>query len=98
MASIFENAPVKGFEWGNLGDVRLGRGNLGEEMPVVVYRLMQYTLLDVLRKEFGQDRAYAFFRDAGYLAGKEFSKSVLNTQRDQMQKPSLMSRLGRCWE
>jgi predicted hydrocarbon binding protein len=66
------------FSWENLGDIKEGRGQLGEQMPVLVYRLMQYTMLDVLSKEFGNDKANVFFRNAGYLAGVEFSKNCLD--------------------
>jgi len=82
-----ENIFLKGrqhadFLWENLGNVTEGRGDLGEEMPVIVYRLMQYTMLDVLCKEFGLDKANEFFRQAGYLAGTEFSKHTLELKAD----------------
>lgn len=66
------------FTWENLGDIKAGRGELGEEMPVLVYRLMQYTMLDVLSKDLGEEKANAYFRDAGYLAGTEFAKNNLD--------------------
>ena len=82
MENIFKTTQKKTFTWTNLGDIKNGRGDLGEEMPVVVYRLMQYTLLDVLSREFGVEKGNEFFRDAGYLAGIEFSKNVLNLDLD----------------
>ena len=66
------------FSWGDLGNIREGRGSLGEEMPVLVYRLMQYTLLDVLTKELGREKANQFIRDAGRLAGTEFARNALD--------------------
>ena len=66
------------FSWENLGDIKEGRGDLGEEMPVLVYRLMQFTMLDVIAKELGVDKANEFFRKAGFLAGYEFSKNTLD--------------------
>lgn len=66
------------FSWENLGDIKEGRGDLGEEMPVLLYRLMQYTMLDVLTREYGSDGANEHFRAAGYLAGTEFAKNVLD--------------------
>jgi len=66
------------FKWENLGDIKEGRGDLGEEMPVVVYRLMQYTMLDVLSKAYGSEKANNYFRDAGFLAGKEFARNTLD--------------------
>ena len=40
------------FTWNMIGDVVEGRPNLGTTMDVSVYRLMQFTLRDVLIKEF----------------------------------------------
>ena len=82
MENIFESKTKKTFNWKQLGDIKTGRGNLGDEMPVAVYRLMQYTLLDVLSDNFGLEKANDFFRKAGYLAGSEFSKNVLNLDQD----------------
>ena len=36
------------FEWDKLGNIKKGREHLGEEMPVLVYRLLEYTMNDVL--------------------------------------------------
>ena len=67
------------FEWKtSLGNIKEGRGDLGEEMPVLVYRLMQFTMLDVLSKAVGLDQANEYFRQAGFLAGSEFAKNVLD--------------------
>jgi len=70
------------FTWDTLGDIKEGRGDLGEEMPVLVYRLMQFTMLDILSKAFGLEAANSFFKDAGFLAGNEFAKNVLNLHTD----------------
>ena len=40
-----------------LGDLKEGRPNLGPMTHVAVYRLMQYTLRDVLIREFGVEKA-----------------------------------------
>jgi len=70
------------FTWDRLGDIKEGRGDLGEDMPVLVYRLMQYTMLDVLTKEHGGDQANEYFRRAGFLAGMEFAKNTLDLKAD----------------
>jgi len=70
------------FSWDDLGDIREGRGDLGLEMPVLVYRLMQYTMLDVLTKECGHAKASEYFRQAGALAGAEFTKHTLDVNED----------------
>ncbi|MDR0330220.1 MAG: 4-vinyl reductase [Chitinispirillales bacterium] len=70
------------FSWGKLGDIKDGRGDLGEDVPVLVYRLMQYTILDVLAKEFGEEKANDYIRAAGCLAGREFADNVLDLNAD----------------
>jgi predicted hydrocarbon binding protein len=66
------------FSWNSLGNIKEGRGDLGEEMPVLVYRLMQYTMLDVLTKAHGPEKANEYFRQAGFLAGMEFARNTLD--------------------
>lgn len=70
------------FTWAGLGDLNEGRTTLGNDMPVVVYRLFQYTLKDILGREFGEEYAANLFRAAGKLAGKEFAKNVLDLTGD----------------
>ena len=85
MTNVFIQKKAKklaDFEWSNLGDIKEGRGDLTEEMPVLVYRLMQYTMLDVLTKAHGLDQANAYFRQAGHLAGTEFAKNTLDLNVD----------------
>ena len=53
-------------------------GDLGEDMPVLVYRLMQYTMLDVLSEGLGLDEANEYFRKAGFLAGTAFAGNMLD--------------------
>ena len=79
MENVFQiGRQKKKFVWSNLGDIEEGRRDLGAEMPVIVYRLMQYTLLEALSDSFGLDVANEFLRKAGYLAGIEFAKNMLN--------------------
>ncbi len=68
------------FSWKGLGDIKKGRGDLGEEMPVLVYRLRQYTMLDTLSKAFEEEQANEYFRQAGFLAGSEFAKNVMDLE------------------
>jgi len=83
MENLFQNkTTVHEFSWENLGDIKNGRADLGEDMPVLVYRLMQFTMLDILSKEFGLEEADSFFRRAGFLAGKEFATHLLDLSAD----------------
>ncbi|MCL2666002.1 MAG: 4-vinyl reductase [Defluviitaleaceae bacterium] len=83
MDNIFETVKQqKKFQWGNLGDVQKGRGDLGDEMPVLVYRLMQFTLLDALSETYGLEEANNQLRRAGLYAGIEFAKNVIDLTLD----------------
>jgi hypothetical protein len=65
------------FEWSMLGDIALGRPNLGPTTQVAVYRLMQFTLRDTLIKEFGVAAADRVFYDAGKSAGTHFFLNLI---------------------
>jgi predicted hydrocarbon binding protein len=66
------------FEWSKLGDIDEGRPNLGPSTSIQVYRLMQYTMRDVLEVMYGSDMSDEIFRKAGELAGKEFYKNAIS--------------------
>lgn len=57
------------FSWELLGDLDLGRPNLGRRTDVHVYRLMQFCLRDAIEAELGADGADRVFWAAGRLAG-----------------------------
>lgn len=54
------------------------RGNLGEELPVIVYRLLEYSLKDELIERFGKETQIDVFRQAGRKAGEYFAKKMLD--------------------
>lgn len=54
------------------------RGNLGEELPVLVYRLLEYSLKEELIRRYGKDEQVEVFRSAGRMAGEYFAKNMLN--------------------
>jgi len=66
------------FSWDMIGDIAEGRPNLGNLMDVSVYRLMQFTLREILINNFNVETAEKLFYQAGELAGKEFCKNLLN--------------------
>ncbi|MDO8735774.1 MAG: V4R domain-containing protein [Thermoleophilia bacterium] len=68
------------FEWKDLGDITVGRPNLGPTTSVAVYRLMQYTMRDVLIKDYGVERADALLFEAGKVAGKALCRNLLDTK------------------
>ncbi len=101
MENIFiKNKKHNEFSWASLGNVKEGRATLGEEMPVIVYRMLQYTLNSILVSEYGQKFSDDVFRKSGELAGREFAKNVLNLKLDmdafiaQLQQTLLNLKIG----
>ena len=78
MLELFHTEDENTCKWDMVGDVSEGRQNLGENMPVTVYRLFQYAVKDELTKRFGKTAAIDIFRGAGELAGKEFARHKLD--------------------
>jgi len=70
------------FEWSMLGDLQAGRPNLGPLTHVAVYRLMQFTLRDILIRDYGVEKADRAFFEAGKKAGQEYYKNVLTQKKD----------------
>ena len=68
--------------WDDIGDINEGRSTLGPEMPVSMYRLMQFSLYDVLLRKYGHIQADSVMREAGYLAGCVFTNEKLDTTLD----------------
>ena len=70
------------FNWDIIGDLQEGRPNLGDEVNLVLYRLMQYTFLDVAVKKFGSEETDRLFREAGNIAGKFFFENFFGNAKD----------------
>lgn len=83
MENIFLADDHHTFEWSKLGNIKEGRGDLGEEVPVSVYRLLEYSMNHVLSKEYGVEQANELFRKAGQLAGSELAKNILDLTAEQ---------------
>lgn len=67
---------------GYIGDIRVGRANLGETMPVTVYRLLEYSMREVLTERFGEDGMIELLREAGRRAGTIFAQEELDLESD----------------
>ena len=70
------------FDWSVMAGIEEGRGDLGLDMPVLVYRLMQYTMLEELTKCYGLEKANNHFKKAGHKAGSEYAKNELKLDVD----------------
>lgn len=68
-----------GFSWVLLGNIELGRPNLGPGTRLEIYRLMQFCLRDVLEKHIGTEETDRIFFEAGKLAGVEFYRHFLSS-------------------
>jgi predicted hydrocarbon binding protein len=82
-------------KWSHLGDIQLGRPNLGSSTSVLAYRLMQFALRDALVQRVGPELASRIVYEGGMVAGKLFYESVLASPTDI---GSLVSRLGAALE
>lgn len=66
------------WDWSSVENVQIGRENLGEEMPVYLYRLFQFTLKDEMIEVLGKEKTIEIFRSAGKKAGIEFALNRLD--------------------
>ncbi len=77
-----ETARKYKFDWSLLGDIELGRPNLGRNTRLEVYRLMQFCFRDQMEERLGTEKTDEIFYEAGKLAGYEFYKHMLGTVTD----------------
>jgi len=56
-----------------------GRENLGTELPVAVYRLLEYSIREELTSRLGKEEQIEIFRSAGYRAGTYFAEKYLDS-------------------
>lgn len=84
MENIFrpEEESHYNFKWNKLGDIGEGRPNMGPVVPVAVYRLLEYSVNNVLFDLYGAEQANEIFRKAGYLAATEFAHNCLPLDAD----------------
>jgi len=66
------------FNWELLGDIEAGRKNLGPLVGVEIYRLMQFTLREVIERRYGSEVTDELFYEAGHRAGTEFYKHLIS--------------------
>ncbi len=70
------------FDWSMIGDIKEGRPNLGGTMDVAVYRLMQFTLRDVMIQQMGVETADKIFYLAGETAGRQLYRNAITPGQD----------------
>ncbi len=65
-----------------LGSLALGRGNLGEMMPVMVHRQLEFSIRLVLEQRFGERETVDILRKAGKISGDMFAEGYLDLTAD----------------
>ena len=66
------------FDWSLLGDLKDGRPNLGEKIDLDVYRILLFTMRDVLEQRYGDKETDKIMFEAGKIAGTEFYKHYIH--------------------
>ena len=59
------------------------RSNLGETLPVLVYRMLEYSIKEELIAQFGKEKQIDIFREAGQRSGEYFARHMLNLRSEE---------------
>lgn len=70
------------FSWDLLGDLKQGRPTLGPRMRLEMYRLLQLTLRDALKRHYGENAVDPLFYEAGYQSGRHFYDQLIGPVSD----------------
>jgi predicted hydrocarbon binding protein len=71
------------FSWDVVGaDLELARPSMGKTLSVEMYRLLQFTMRDILEQRYGTEIVDTLFFEAGVLAGKSFFERYLQNSAD----------------
>jgi predicted hydrocarbon binding protein len=65
------------FKWETLGQIQENRPDVGTDVPVIIFRLYDYTLRDSLIKHLDVHKANHILKEAGFNAGVEFFNNVI---------------------
>ena len=71
-----------GFRWIDLMNTADGRKNLGDMVPVELYRGLEYSIRQAMEEKFGKETAIEVLRNAGRLSGEQFAKTSLDLDKD----------------
>ena len=56
------------------------RGNLGKDIPVTIYRLLECSIREQLIRQFGKETQIQVFQDAGFRAGAFFCRKYAESE------------------
>lgn len=78
MFDIFHSGEETSISRDTIGNIAEGRKHLGEEMPVMVYRLYEYTIKAELSHRYGEKAAKILFCNAGKSVGWAYASHFIN--------------------
>ncbi len=78
MFNIFHTGEESDFSWDTIGNIAEGRKHLGGEMPVMMYRLFEYTIKTELSHRYGDSLTKDIFRSAGKTAGSAYAARFID--------------------
>ena len=61
------------------------RSNLGDTLPVFVYRMLEYSIKDELLAQLGKEKQIDIFRKAGQRSGEYFARNMLHLDQPMNQ-------------
>ena len=70
------------FNWDIIGDLQEGRPNLGDQVSIILYRVMHYTFHETAVKLFGSEETDKLFYESGKIAGRFFFEHCLKSHKD----------------
>lgn len=76
-----------------IGKLQKGRINMGDTIPVGIYRLFESCMREALDKQIGPDACIEAFREAGRIAGAKFYKEYLYEASSTVELLTLMKSL-----
>ncbi len=78
MFDLYKGSDLKSFNWDVVGNSKIGRNNLGDNVPTFVYQLLQFSIRTELEKELGKEKSIRLIRNAGKIAGREYADNLLD--------------------
>lgn len=78
MSNIVNSEENDKFDWKFIGDINFGRPTLGEYTSVAIYRLMLYSIRNILIAKFGKEESEKIILEAGKAAGYAFFDNILS--------------------
>lgn len=83
MNNIFDdNKDIKLMDY-IITNTKDSREHMGDTVPVLIYRLFQFSIKDTLNENFGKEKADEIFRKAGYQAASFICDNLVDCSLDE---------------